>query len=191
VHRLDKDTTGLNGGGEDRPRPPGAGRAVRRPRPHRPAQARLQAIVWGRARRPRAPIDAPLGRHRKSRDKIAVRRDGRPSDHAIGQVLERYPGSDGKENGKPIASLIECRLETGLTHQIRVHMAISAIRCWGPVMPGFRTKAARLPAAAQAPWRVLEDRPCMPTLWHPHPTTGRQLEFHSELPVDLARLRNN
>jgi len=166
VHRLDKDTTGLMVVGEDRPAPTRRWPRSSRPRPHRPAQARLQGIVMGRARRrPRAP-STPRSGHPKSRDKIRGAPRGRPSINPW-QVLERYPGSDGKENGKPIASLIECGWKPAATHQIRCTWAHIGHPLLGdPVYgPGFRTKAARLPAAAQAALEGLGNRPCMPIYW--------------------------
>src|SRR5262249_26601195 len=137
--------------------------------------------------------DAPLGRHPRSRDKIAIRNDGRASI-THWQVLARYPGKDGKAADKPVASLVECRLETGRTHQIRVHMAHIGHPLLGdPVYgPGFRTKAARLPAAAEAALGGLGRQALHAYLLAiQHPTTGQQLEFRSELPVDLARLRDS
>ena len=91
-----------------------------------------------------------------------------------------------------IASLIECRLETGRTHQIRVHLAHIGHPLLGdPVYgPGFRTKAAQLPPKAREALEGLGRQALHAYLLSiQHPTTGRQLEFRSELPVDLARLR--
>src|SRR5882724_7895941 len=150
VHRLDKDTTGLMVVAKtDRAHASLTRQFADHGRTGAMRRGYL-AFVWGAPDRPRGTIDKPLGRHPKSRDKIAVRRDGRPSI-THWQVLERYPGSGGKDNGKPVASLIECRLETGRTHQIRVHMAHIGHPLLGdPVYgPGFRTKAARLPDAAR------------------------------------------
>ena len=114
------------GGGQDRPRPPCARRAVRRPRPHRAAAARLPRFRLGRA-------GPPPRHHRRSRSAAIPMRATRwrcvqTAATAIThwQVLERYRGIDGK----PVASLLACRLETGRTHQIRVHLAPSAIRSW-------------------------------------------------------------
>src|SRR5262249_61728864 len=76
------------------------------------------ALVWGVPERPRGTIDKPIGRHPRVRDKMAVRAGGRPAVTHWG-VLERYRGRDGA----PVASLIACRLGTGRTHQIRVHLA--------------------------------------------------------------------
>jgi 23S rRNA pseudouridine1911/1915/1917 synthase len=105
-------------------------------------------------------------------------------------VLERYRGTDGK----PVASLIECRLETGRTHQIRVHLAHIGHPVMGdPVYgTGFRTKSARLPLAAQAALASLERQALHAYLLTvEHPTTGEKLEFQSELPGDFARLRDS
>ena len=98
------------------------------------------------------------------------------------EVKERYPGTDGK----PVASLIECRLETGRTHQIRVHLAhighpILGDETYGT---GFRTKAARLPHAARDALRPLAGRPCMLICWRSSiPKSGEILRFRSELPA--------
>jgi 23S rRNA pseudouridine1911/1915/1917 synthase len=195
VHRLDKDTTGLMVVAKtDRAHQALAAQFADHGRTG-PLKRGYLAIVWGAPDRPKGTVDAPLGRHPKSRDKIAVRRDGRPSI-THWQVLERYPGQDGKKeskaNGQPVASLIECRLETGRTHQIRVHLAHIGHPLLGdPVYgPGYRTKAARLPCGAQQALAGLGRQALHAYLLSVrHPTTGRQLEFRSELPVDVARLR--
>jgi 23S rRNA pseudouridine1911/1915/1917 synthase len=145
------------------------------------------AIVWGAPARPKGTIDAPLDRHPQSRDKRAVRESGREAV-THWHVLERYSGVDGK----PIASLIECRLETGRTHQIRVHLAHIGHPLLGDpdYGAGFRTKAARLPAPAQAALAALGRQALHAYLLViEHPKTGQTLSFQSELPGDLARLR--
>jgi 23S rRNA pseudouridine1911/1915/1917 synthase len=103
-------------------------------------------------------------------------------------VLERYPGIDGK----PAASLIACRLETGRTHQIRVHLAHAGHPLLGDLTyaTGFKTKAARLSADSQAALAALGRQALHAYLLAiEHPTTGAKLEFRSELPADLACLR--
>ena len=189
VHRLDKDTTGLMVVAKtDRAHQALAAQFADHGRTG-PLERAYLAFVWGVPANPKGTIDAPLGRHPRSRDKVAVRRDGRPSI-THWQVLERFPGKDGK----PVVSLIECRLETGRTHQIRAHMAYIGHPLLGdPVYgPGFRTKAARLPADAG---QVLEGlgRQALHAyiLAVQHPTKGQQLQFRSELPVDLARLHDS
>ncbi len=102
--------------------------------------------------RTRGTVDAPIDRHPHSRDKMAVRQGGREAI-THWEVKERYAGADGK----PIASLIDCRLETGRTHQIRVHLAHIGHPILGDetYATGYRTKAARLPEAAQAALQAL------------------------------------
>jgi 23S rRNA pseudouridine1911/1915/1917 synthase len=106
------------------------------------------------------------------------------------QVLERFPGRDSK----PVASLIECRLETGRTHQIRVHLAHIGHPLLGDATygTGFKTKATRLPLAAQEALAALGRQALHAYLLGiEHPLTGDSLEFRSELPGDLLRLRHS
>ncbi|MBV9260719.1 MAG: RluA family pseudouridine synthase, partial [Pseudolabrys sp.] len=144
------------------------------------------AFVWGVPDRPKGTVDVPLDRHPHARDKQAVRESGREAI-THWQVLERYVGKDGK----PVAALLECRLETGRTHQIRVHMAHINHPLLGDDVygPGFKTKAALLAPEAQAALAGLERQALHAYLLVvEHPTTGQTLEFRSELPGDLALL---
>jgi len=108
------------------------------------------------------------------------------------RVVERYAGPDSSKKGsKPVASLIECTLETGRTHQIRVHLA----HIGHPIMgdetyaTGFKTKAALLPEPARAALDALGRQALHAyRLGFTHPETGEFLAFESELPADLARL---
>jgi 23S rRNA pseudouridine1911/1915/1917 synthase len=189
VHRLDKDTSGLLVVAKnDRAHKALAEQFADHGRSG-PLDRGYLALVWGAPERPRGTVAAPIGRHPHARDKQAIRQDGREAV-THWRVLERYRGSDGK----PVASLIECRLETGRTHQIRVHLA----HIGHPVMSdpvygtGFRTKSARLPLAAQAALASLERQALHAYLLTvEHPTTGEKLEFQSELPGDFARLRDS
>jgi 23S rRNA pseudouridine1911/1915/1917 synthase len=187
VHRLDKDTTGLMV-------------VAKTDRAHRALAAQFAdhgrsgplvrgyfAIVWGAPARPKGTIEAPIGRHPRAHDKQAVRADGRAAV-TYWQVLERYPGHDGK----PVASLLACRLGTGRTHQLRVHLAYIGHPLLGDTTYGlgFKTKASRLGPQGRA---ALEDlgRQALHAylLGFEHPGSGKALEFRSELPDDLARLR--
>jgi len=144
------------------------------------------AFVWGVPDRPKGTIDAPLDRHPHARDKRAVREGGREAV-THWEVLQRYTGTDGK----PVASLLACRLETGRTHQIRVHLAHIGHPLLGDDTygPGFRTKAVHLFPAAQEALAALGRQALHAYLLaFEHPSSGEMLEFRSELPADLARL---
>jgi 23S rRNA pseudouridine1911/1915/1917 synthase len=187
VHRLDKDTTGLMV-------------VAKNDRAHRALAAQFAehgrdgafvrgylAFVWGVPDRPKGTVDAPIDRHPRARDKMAVREGGREAV-THWQVLERYAGADGK----PVASLLACRLETGRTHQIRVHLAYVGHPLLGDDVygPGFKTKASLLPPAAREALAALGRQALHAYLLGiEHPTAGDYREFRSELPGDLARLR--
>ena len=147
VHRLDKDTTGLLV-------------VAKNDRAHKaltaqfadhgrtgPLERGYLAFVWGVPDRPKGTIDKPIDRHPRARDKMAVRQGGREAV-THWQVLKRYLGADGK----PVASLLACRLETGRTHQIRVHLASIGHPLMGDDVygPGFRTKMQHLAPEARA-----------------------------------------
>ena len=194
VHRLDKDTTGLMVVAKnDRAHQALSAQFAEQGR-GRPAQARLSRFRLGRAGcGRRGTIDAPLGRHPDARDKRAVRTGGREAV-THWQVLETYAGKDGKNPNLPVASLLDCRLETGRTHQIRVHLAHIGHPLLGDetYATGYRTKSARLGEDAQTALAALGRQALHAYLLAvEHPTTGERLEFQSELPGDLARLRSH
>jgi len=187
VHRLDKDTTGLMViAKNDRAHRALAAQFADHGRSG-PLERGYLAFVWGVPDRPRGTIDKPLGRHPQARERMAVRAGGRTAV-THWEVLERYDGADGK----PVASLIDCRLETGRTHQIRVHLAaighpLLGDRVYGA---GYRTKAARLGPEAQAALQHLERQALHAYLLGvEHPITGQHLVFRSVLPPDLDFLR--
>jgi 23S rRNA pseudouridine1911/1915/1917 synthase len=195
VHRLDKDTSGLMV-------------VAKTDRAHRSLSAQFAdhgrtgamrrdylAFVWGTPDRPKGTIDAPLDRHPHARDRQAVRPTGREAV-THWQVVERYRGGDGRGSGgdgAQVASLLSCRLETGRTHQIRVHMAHIGHPLLGDSVygAGFKTKATLLAPAARAALQAL-DRQALHShmLRIQHPTTHEILDFSSELPPELARLRH-
>jgi 23S rRNA pseudouridine1911/1915/1917 synthase len=192
VHRLDKDTTGLMVVAKhDR-----AHKALSAQFANKGEDGRLTrgylAFAWGAPLRPRGTIDAPLDRHPGARGKRAVRTGGREAV-THWHLLETYAGKDGKNPNSPVASLLDCRLETGRTHQIRVHLAHIGHPLLGDetYATGYRTKAARLSEDAQGALAALGRQALHAYLLTlEHPTTGQRLEFKSELPGDLARLRH-
>jgi 23S rRNA pseudouridine1911/1915/1917 synthase len=192
VHRLDKDTTGLMVVAKnDQAHRALAAQFASHGRGGEPFERGYLAFVWGAPDRPRGTVDRPIDRHPVSRDRMAVREGGREAV-THWQVLERY-GSKADRNGNaaPLASFIACRLETGRTHQIRVHLAAIGHPILGDSVygGGFRTKAGRLPAKAQAALSDLGRQALHAHLLRvKHPTNRKILEFRSELPGDLARL---
>jgi 23S rRNA pseudouridine1911/1915/1917 synthase len=187
VHRLDKDTSGLMV-------------AAKTDQAHRALSAQFAnkvtselergylAFVWGAPERPRGTIDAPLDRHPHARERRAVRVGGRAAV-THWQLLERFAGVDGK----PVASLLACTLETGRTHQIRVHLAHIGHPILGDLTygTGFKTKAALLGPKARAALDALKRQALHAyRLAFAHPESGDILEFKSELPADLRRLRD-
>ena len=187
VHRLDKDTTGLMVVAKTDK----AHRALSKQFAEKiegPLRRGYLALVWGAPDRPKGTIDAPIGRHAHARDKQAVRESGRPAV-THWQVLERFLGPDGK----PVASLLACTLETGRTHQIRVHLAHIGHPILGDATygTGFKTKSSRLGPSARAALVALERQALHAYLLAiEHPETEDALEFQSELPGDLRRLRD-
>ena len=146
VHRLDKDTTGLMV-------------AAKNDRAHKSLSEQFadhgrtgalrrgyMAFAWGTPGRARGTIDAPIDRHPHAREKMAVRQSGRQAI-THWEIQESFNGRDGK----PIASLLACQLETGRTHQIRVHLAHIGHPLLGDAVygPGFKTKANALAPSAQ------------------------------------------
>ena len=147
------------------------------------------AFVWGVPNRVRGTVDAPIDRHPHAREKMAVREGGR---HAVThwEIVESFKGPDGK----PVASLIACQLETGRTHQIRLHLAHIGHPLMGdPVYgPHFKTKATHLGPESQAALAAL-DRQALHAylLALEHPKTGAILEWNSDLPADLRFLEHS
>lgn len=144
------------------------------------------AICWGVPGLVSGSVDAPLDRHPSDRERMAVRKGGR---EAITHWRRLETFAD--RHGRPVASLIACQLETGRTHQIRVHMAHIGHPLLGdPVYgPGYRTKAATLDDASQAALLALNRQALHAhLLGFNHPKTGEAMQFSSEPPADFAAL---
>jgi 23S rRNA pseudouridine1911/1915/1917 synthase len=187
VHRLDKDTTGVMVVAKSDPAHRGLAAQFADHGRSGPLVRSYLAFVWGVPDRRKGTIDAPLGRNPRARDKMAVRPDGRTAV-THWEVLETYQGADGK----PVASLIACRLETGRTHQIRVHLAHIGHPLLGDEVygQGFKTKAAHLtPDAREALQALGRQALHAHILGFQHPISGETLKFDAALPGELARLR--
>lgn len=190
VHRLDKDTSGLLVVAKtDQAHRGLAAEFAGHGRSGSLTRAYL-ALVWGAPPRPHGTINAPIGRHPTSRTKmaVAVAGKGRPAVTHY-RVLATF-GHD-KAKGAPIAALLECRLETGRTHQVRVHLAHLGVPVIGDPLyaQGFKTKIGRLPEPLCGKLSALHRQALHAArLGFAHPVTGTLLEFNSELPRDLAQI---
>lgn len=166
VHRLDAGTTGLM----VMARTKGAYDSLVEALQRRVVVRRYLAIVWGEMSAPSGVIDAPLGRDQRDPTKMAVLAGGKiaRTNYEVRQAFT-LPVS---------CSLLECGLETGRTHQIRVHLATLGHSVVGDVVYG----GAR--SVLSSPRPMLHAM----TLKFDHPVTGIEMEFHSEIPKDFAAI---
>jgi 23S rRNA pseudouridine1911/1915/1917 synthase len=165
VHRLDRDTSGLllvarSPAGYD-----GLVRALSRHEVDR----RYRALVWGHPETARGEIDAPIGRSPSRRTRMAVRADGRAARTAY-EVQRAFDD--------PAVSLLVCRLETGRTHQIRVHLAAIGHPVVGDAAYGGARSGPLLTRSFLHAEHLAFD----------HPVTGRRHEFEEPLPAELSRV---
>lgn len=164
VHRLDAGTTGVMVVAKSEP----AYSALKQAFRQRTVDKRYHALVQGHPDPLRGTIDAPIGRHPSGDGRFAIVSDGRPSVTHY-DTLEAFRG----------ASLLGVRLETGRTHQIRVHMAAVRRPCVGDRLYGADpVLAERLGLSRQWLHAV--------QLSFAHPADGRRVEFSSPYPADLS-----
>ena len=170
VHRLDAGTSGLLVVA----RTPAARRSLVAQLAARAVDRRYWALVWGHVAAPAGQVDAPIGRDDRDPTRMAVRVDGREARTGY-EVLHRF-------DQPAAATLVECRLETGRTHQIRVHLAAIG----HPVVGDARYGGAR---RTRGPLAL--DRPFLHAhhLSFVHPVSGSDVVVDSVLPVDLERVR--
>jgi 23S rRNA pseudouridine1911/1915/1917 synthase len=165
VHRLDANTTGVMVVAKSER----AYSALKRAFRERTVDKRYHALVQGHPDPLRGTVDAPIGRHPSGDGRFAVVSDGRPSVTHY-DTLEAFRA----------ASLVSVHLETGRTHQIRVHMAALRHPCAGDLLYGADpVLAAHLGLTRQWLHAV--------SLTFEHPADGREVTFTSEYPPDLAR----
>ncbi|MBV9064692.1 MAG: RluA family pseudouridine synthase [Methylobacteriaceae bacterium] len=188
VHRLDKDTSGLLVVAKTDAAHRGLARLFADHGRTLPFLREYYALIWGAPDRAAGIVDAPLGRASADREKMAViaAERGRAA-RTHWRVLERYGPA-----GRGVVSFVACRLETGRTHQIRVHMAHIGHPIVGdPVYAtGFKSKAAQLPDAARDAVSHLRRQALhAAVLAFDHPITGEALRFESPWPQDLRPAR--
>lgn len=179
VHRLDKDTSGLMVAAKTA----AAHRGLVEQFAARSIERSYRGLVWGQPSPARGSLTGNIGRSPRNRKKMAVlKRGGRPAETGY-RVLRSF--REGR------VSEVLCRLRTGRTHQIRVHMAEAGHSLLGDPLygRGGPRRARALPAAAEAALSALGRQALhAKSLGFHHPVTGRVLQFDSELPLDMCTL---
>ncbi len=186
VHRIDKDTSGLMVVAKTDV----AHSALAAQFAAHSLDRAYLALVWGAPELPAGEIDAPIGRDPRHRQRMAVvSRNGKAAltRYKIMRRFGRLPGTTA-----PVASLVECRLATGRTHQIRVHMAwlghpLRGDEIYKTVRRG-RRQPSRPPAAATAAQALGRQALHAYRIGFRHPTNGQDLVFESDLPHDINDL---
>ena len=179
VHRLDKDTSGLIVAAKT----DAAHRALVEGFADRSIHRTYRALVWGTPQPAAGAIDGNIGRSPRNRKKMAVLDRGGRAARTRYAVVERLCGG--------ALALVECRLDTGRTHQIRVHLAhrghaVVGDRAYGGAQKGRRE---RLPAPARDAVAGLERQFLHATaLEFRHPLTGAAMAFTIPFPVELAEI---
>lgn len=164
VHRIDKDTTGILVIAKNDE----AHNSLAKQFKDHSIKREYYALVEGRFSKESGTIDKPLGRNKKDRLKMDIVEDGRRAVTHY-EVLEQYDKR---------VSLIKCTLETGRTHQIRVHMASIGHPLVGDQTYGYKKQKFKIEGQA------LHAK----TLGFIHPTTGEYIEFTSDLPEYFEEL---
>ena len=188
VHRLDKDTSGLMVVAKTS----AAYRALTEALAAREIRRTYLALVWGAPRFAKERIEASIGRDRKDRLRMTVVPAGRAGARAAAtrvRVLARLPA----DAQRPRYALLECTLETGRTHQIRVHLSHLGHAVVGDATYGGGAKKALSlpPDDRRLASRLVGDlgRQALHAarLSFRHPGTGEAMDFASPVPADFAR----
>ena len=164
VHRIDKDTTGALLVCKD----DAVHRDLAEQLKEHSIKRRYRAVVWGTLKEDQGTVEGPIGRHPIDRKKMAVNYKNGKDAVTHYQVLERF----GQY------TYIECRLETGRTHQIRVHMASIGHPLLGDSVYG----------PSKNPWKLQGQTLHAMVLGFRHPVTGEYMEFTAPLPEYFSEL---
>ena len=164
VHRIDMDTTGvLIACKNDQ-----AHNSIAAQLKEHSITRRYQAIVHGVVKEDEGVVDAPIGRHPQDRKKMCINHQNGKSAVTHYRVLKRFSGF----------THIDCRLETGRTHQIRVHMASLGHPLLGDLVYG----------PSRCPYKLQGQTLHAGILGFIHPTTGEDMEFTAPLPEYFEHL---
>lgn len=187
VHRLDKDTSGVMVVAKsDRAHQGLAAQFADHGRTG-PLDRAYRAIGWGAFERKSGTIDAAIARSRQNREKMVVSR----AEEARFAITHYQVLAESAGEAKAIASLVSCRLETGRTHQIRVHLAHIGHPLLGDALygSGFRTREPHLRASARAALSALNRQALHAELLaFEHPVSGQEMRFETQPPDDFAAL---
>ncbi len=179
VHRLDKDTSGLIVVAKN----DAAHQSLSAQFADRSIDRSYRALVWGVPMPPAGRVEGNIGRHPRDRKKMAVVAPPRGKPAATKyRLIQRFGEA---------ASLVECRLESGRTHQIRVHMTHIGFPIIGDPVYGRRTPArknALSQKAAQVTSALNRQALHAAVIGFDHPQSGERLKFSSELPRDMKRI---
>ena len=188
VHRLDKETSGLLVVAKTDAAHKGLSEQFADHGRSGPLVRAYQALVWGQLKNKKGTIDTQIGRSQHNRLKQKVLKQGGRQAITHYRLLEEFASG-----GDILASLVECKLETGRTHQIRVHMAHIGHPLVGDPEygQGFKSKLNKLPKDLA---ENIENRKRQALhaglLGFAHPITGEEMVFQSELPEDLQNVMN-
>lgn len=175
VHRLDKETSGVMIAAKSDK----ASQSLTRQFADHTIERTYKAIVWGRPTPLVGIIDKPIGRHPHNRTKMAV-----VSSSAGKQAKTHYKViKTYAEKSRSPASLVECKLETGRTHQVRVHMSQMGHALVGDPVYGGRRKL-EIPDLGAFARQALHAA----SLVFEHPVTFKRLKYESEPPNDMQEL---
>jgi 23S rRNA pseudouridine1911/1915/1917 synthase len=184
VHRLDKDTSGLLVAAKNER---AMGSLAKQFANHTVERA-YHAIVWGAPRAGEGRVEGQIGRNPFDRKRMAVMRSGGKEARTRYRVIETFGAK-----ARPFASLVECRLETGRTHQIRVHLAHLGHPLIGDPSYGRARQTPRLKTEGEAlAYRAVAEFPRQAlhafVLGFHHPDLQKTMRFESKWPSDFAAL---
>jgi 23S rRNA pseudouridine1911/1915/1917 synthase len=187
VHRLDKDTSGLLVVAKTDAAHQGLADQFEAHGRDGRLERRYLALVWGVPERASGRIDAPLARSDRNRTEMAIARRGGRAAATNWQVQERFDDA----SGRPVASLLSLVLETGRTHQIRVHLQhIGHPLMADPVYgASHKSSARRLSEEARLALEAMPGQALHAAgLGFEHPISGKKLVFDSTPPPAMAQL---